>query len=475
MSRNNLTDNAIKNLKPAEKEYLVSDGDGLTLRVRPNGSKDWLFRYRTEGKIKKVGLGSYPDKTLASARSTADELRRFRADGKDPSREVIAGVASRKREALSLHEPESNMTMDDLYAAWFNDHGVTLERHWQDCRHSQWQCHISPAIGPKLIDQADRQSVLLRYGELVREGKEHTARKALSLLRQVVAWGVEREYVSDEHSLTRLTVPKTKRAIREDQRPENFSIEEYLQKNGGEIAEDDLEGGLSGRSLQFPELVTLLHGILPISSQAITGVHLMRFMLATGVRSSEATRLRWKWIDMNQRLAVFPAGSMKKSRMHHVHLSDFALRQLEAMQAIQKGDFVFPAPRKENAPILRTNVGCDISTRQFYREPDESDNAYAARLAKRMASRRARKEFDLYNLPGGKWTLYDLRRTVATRLEELGVEREMVAFVLAHARPDAKTTGRYARFSHWSDRCRVLDLLGEALAACECGKLPDLS
>jgi integrase len=89
-----------------------------------------------------------------------------------------------------------------------------------------------------------------------------------------------------------------------------------------------------------------------------------------------------------------------------------------------------------------------------------------------MQCRRAKQDYDLYNLPGGKWTLYDLRRTVATRMEELGVERDMVARVLAHARPDAKTTGRYARHTHWEQRCKTLDLLGSALEHCENGQLP---
>ena len=89
-----------------------------------------------------------------------------------------------------------------------------------------------------------------------------------------------------------------------------------------------------------------------------------------------------------------------------------------------------------------------------------------------MTNRRSRSDYNLYNLSGGKWTLYDMRRTAATRLEELGVEREMVRRVLAHAQPDNKTTGRYAQFSHWQGRCTTLDMLGEALEACESGKLP---
>ncbi|WP_374555093.1 hypothetical protein [Aquitalea pelogenes] len=94
-----------------------------------------------------------------------------------------------------------------------------------------------------------------------------------------------------------------------------------------------------------------------------------------------------------------------------------------------------------------------------------------AHPAKRMKCCRAKQDYGLYNLPGGKWTFYDLRRTVATRMEELGIERDMVARVLVHARPDAKTTGRYARHTHWEQRCKTLDLLGSALELCANGQL----
>lgn len=45
-----LTNNEIKNAKPREKAYKLSDGDGLFLLVAPNGSKYWRFKYYFDGK-----------------------------------------------------------------------------------------------------------------------------------------------------------------------------------------------------------------------------------------------------------------------------------------------------------------------------------------------------------------------------------------------------------------------------------------
>ncbi|MCM5510074.1 integrase arm-type DNA-binding domain-containing protein [Vibrio sp. SCSIO 43169] len=56
--------------KPKDREYSLGDGNGLRLRVKPNGTKSWIFNYihPTTKKRKNSGLGVLPDMTLASAR-----------------------------------------------------------------------------------------------------------------------------------------------------------------------------------------------------------------------------------------------------------------------------------------------------------------------------------------------------------------------------------------------------------------------
>ncbi|WP_117236503.1 tyrosine-type recombinase/integrase, partial [Vibrio maerlii] len=81
-----LTNTQIKNASADDKEYTMSDGGNLYLRVRKNGSKNWLFIYTDSNtkKRKKIGLGSYPTMTLAEVRKVATELREQAANGIDP-------------------------------------------------------------------------------------------------------------------------------------------------------------------------------------------------------------------------------------------------------------------------------------------------------------------------------------------------------------------------------------------------------
>lgn len=81
----NLTDIAAKTAKPKERPYKLSDGMGLYLLVKPNGSKYWRLKYRFLGKEKMLALGVYPQTTLKKARDKRDNARKILEAGDDPS------------------------------------------------------------------------------------------------------------------------------------------------------------------------------------------------------------------------------------------------------------------------------------------------------------------------------------------------------------------------------------------------------
>jgi hypothetical protein len=80
-----LTSFKVQDAVSKEKPYKLSDGDGLHLLVQPSGSKLWRFRYRFASKENMLALGSYPEVSLAAARSKKDEARKLIAEGGDPS------------------------------------------------------------------------------------------------------------------------------------------------------------------------------------------------------------------------------------------------------------------------------------------------------------------------------------------------------------------------------------------------------
>lgn len=80
-----LSDIQIRNLKPRDKAYKVSDFEGLFVLVKPNGSRLWQFKYRLDGREKLYSIGVYPDVSLAQARKAKDAARANVAAGIDPS------------------------------------------------------------------------------------------------------------------------------------------------------------------------------------------------------------------------------------------------------------------------------------------------------------------------------------------------------------------------------------------------------
>ena len=80
-----LTETKLKNSKPRERRYKLSDGQGLTLIVNPTGSRLWRFRYRFQGAEKMLSLGRYPATSLKAARQKRDDARRLLEQDVDPS------------------------------------------------------------------------------------------------------------------------------------------------------------------------------------------------------------------------------------------------------------------------------------------------------------------------------------------------------------------------------------------------------
>ena len=92
------------------------DGGGLILRIVESGSKVWLYRYKTHGKVREMGLGPIRDVSLGEAREPAREARRLRRAGVDPI------DAKRKRQAAAKLDKARAITFSECVAAYIENH-----------------------------------------------------------------------------------------------------------------------------------------------------------------------------------------------------------------------------------------------------------------------------------------------------------------------------------------------------------------
>ena len=144
-----LTELAIKNLKPKDKNYLVSDGGGLSLAVSPSGSKLWRLRYYYQGKEQIMALGKYPAVSLATARKKRDEARDLLEAGKHPARE------KKIQKLRQAHEGEN--TFEKIARRWLEMRGEGLNHKYATQCLTRMELHVFPLIGAlPLSKQNDR-------------------------------------------------------------------------------------------------------------------------------------------------------------------------------------------------------------------------------------------------------------------------------------------------------------------------------
>ena len=62
----------------------LADGGGLFLQVSGTRTRSWIFRFQLDGRRRDMGLGPFPEISLAAARALAQDARTLVKAGTDP-------------------------------------------------------------------------------------------------------------------------------------------------------------------------------------------------------------------------------------------------------------------------------------------------------------------------------------------------------------------------------------------------------
>ncbi len=109
-----LTDTALRNAKPRDRDYKMFDGNGLHVLVTRSGSKLWRMKYRYRGKEKLLSFGPYPLVTLKLAREKRDEARLMLLEDLDPSEERKRARLEKDREPLRIENLPAQCPIEPL-------------------------------------------------------------------------------------------------------------------------------------------------------------------------------------------------------------------------------------------------------------------------------------------------------------------------------------------------------------------------
>lgn len=327
---NKLTDRAVKALKPRDKSYPVSDGQGLLLKVMPNGSKLWRLRYRVGDTQKELALGQYPEVTIAEARERTRAARLQLRDGVDP--------AAARKEAKQAREREVGSTFDAVAEAHMTTKGWTPEKPGTAAKQrARVRTYLSPAFGSRPIATITPAEVLSHFQSLEKLGKLDTLHRVLDLAQAIFNRAVKLglSEVNPASGLKDLLPSRPKNT--------NMAAITEAAKLGPVLQMLDRYGSTGGATPQVAYALRLLP-------------HLF-------VRPGNLRKARWKDIRWDECRWVIPAKDMKESDNGDlvVPLSSQALCMLRELQRhTGNGEYLFPGELDRKVPISENTLNAAL-------------------------------------------------------------------------------------------------------------------
>lgn len=177
-----LNELAIRQAKPRDRDYKLSDGHGLQLLVRASGSKSWNLAYRFAGKQKRLTIGPYPVVGLVDARNKAHYARRLLADGNDPS---LLKKLSRAAQVVA-HANTFQLVAEE----WLKRQQAEGAAHRTMLRNA-WLLSLSySALGARPVSQVTPTEILVVLRKVEKDGFLETARRLRSILSRVFRYAV---------------------------------------------------------------------------------------------------------------------------------------------------------------------------------------------------------------------------------------------------------------------------------------------
>ena len=414
-----------------KRDRLLGDGDGLFLRVRPHGTKTWAIEYEFQGKRTKYTIGGYSrdgapgesisdwlrhgQQSLTQARSIAGNWKASRRGGHDPAAEWEAllskerGIATEKQVALEAERKQP--TVKEAIESFMQK----IMAGKKSAPAIQYRLNrLAVIIGEHKIRDVTRQHVIAALDTIAvgqREGQtaKQLTGEILTQAKRLWRFAAEREWLTDSpiEKLTRATF---------DAKPTKRDVTLRL---------DEL--AVIWRTLDHPE---------QCKSDPVT-IAAMKLLILTGQRGSEVCDGEWTEFELTAGLWKIPAERTKTKRAHLVHLAPQAVAILEELKPITgKKSHVFASPLRDGQAIYGRAVNNSLLT--------------------------IFKRGKLLNV--SRCHVHDFRRTLITRLPDLGFEpflghkiaTHVMSGVFAHYNHNTYEEQRKAALTAWAERIDTL-------------------
>lgn len=307
-----LTDVECKKALPKEKQYRLSDSNGLSLIIDPKGGKYWALRLTVDGQRKSKALGQYPELSLKKAREIALEIKyKFsRVETVDELKPLFKEVAEE----------------------WFENQKETWStKHISNVQASLDELYIG--LANKRINQIQAPEILQVIKKIEARGSLEIAKRTLSRCGMVMKYAIAHGYRFDNPASDLVYALKNKKV-----------------KNLASLSENEMPEFLR-RIKTYPADAQTHHAII--------------LVMLTGVRVSELLQARWDEFDLDERKWDIPAERMKNGLLHRVPLTDMMISELQALRLTHNQDLLFPH-RLNNKQAMRSESILAVIKRSGY-------------------------------------------------------------------------------------------------------------
>lgn len=290
------------NLKRLDKPGVYGDGDGLWLRVRKGGSKQWFFIWKRAGQRTEIGLGGYGQGTapvsLSLAREKADAVREKLARGEDPRTEKKPARVVTFADCMEglLQAKADEWTNDKHRAQW----EMTLREYAKPL-------HDLPVAGIVIGDV--KECLLPHWQE-----RPETADRLRSRIQAVIDYGIA-------HGWRTAGNPSRWKGLLDKVMPARKKL-----TRGHHAA------------LAYADAAKMIAKLRESSGTAARAVE---FITLTAARTGEARGATFAEIDTDAKTWTVPAERMKAGKEHVVPLCERALAIVEIMRQRATGDLIF--------------------------------------------------------------------------------------------------------------------------------------
>jgi integrase len=319
-----LTDKVILNAKPNDKEYLLSDGGGLYLRVKPNGKKLWRGYYQVQTKRMRMHLGGYPELSLKKAREAVLIAKYQISQGVDPKanldqkqQAILETPGSRAEEQadedITIDQVTQHSPFRTLTLAWFNRWKVGKEPKFVKRARNRLTDNLFPVLGSIPINEIRPRDIvrMARSVETRLKGGTELAQRSIQTAAQIFRLAIAEELVEGN--------PAT--AIK----PRDVLLP-FEKKNQARVDEK-----------KFPALLVAIDEY----EGRLTVKYALKLMVLVFLRTSEMIPGVWPEVDYEDLLWRVPGERMKRIRSERKkrtepHLVPLARQTVDLLEQVKK-------------------------------------------------------------------------------------------------------------------------------------------